>query len=727
MNYIFIKSYLIILLLLSASCIHYAQTCSLKGKVVDEQFNPIPGVNIVIPSTGYGTASDQSGNYEFRNIPSGNYTIEFSAIGFEKHRTEQIVLSENKIIPDIILKTKIIRTDEVVVTAGKYLQKKSELPVSAEILYGNELIEQNFSSIEYAMRYVPGIVMTEDQVSIRGSSGYSRGVGARALFTLDGLPFYTGDTGEIVWEMIPPTEIQRIEIIKGAASSLYGSSAIGGVISAITREVAANPQTIINGFYGFYDKPHYDEWDWSGERRPFNGITLSHSNSFDKFGFNLSLTRLEDLGYRENDFFKKYIGFLKAVYDFTPSSSLTLIANTFNKQRGNFLYWKDSRNALVNSGQVDGDRVETNRYMFGLIFKKVVYDNMVLNIKTNYYRNNFEDNGEPINKSTSHLYRGEVQVNASITESIMLTTGLELVPAKVNSSLFGNPTSFGAGVYAVTDINFNFPLIASLGIRYDYNKLDSLDTYGAVSPKIGFNFQPFNNLIFRTSLGTGFRAPSLAEAFTSTTSSGITIKPNPEIKPESNLTTEIGINFIPANIIELDFAAFHNEYYDMIEAGIDPQDGLAVFENVVRARIQGFEFNTVINLIPGNVKMNFGYTYLWARNIETGTALKYRPRHSFVSGINLNKWNIGLGINFRYSSRVEEIDDDLVNLGIVTDGELRVPVYLTDINLSFKLIFVGLPVEIYLNIKNIFNYNYIELIGNLRPIRNYSLGFNLIL
>jgi outer membrane receptor protein involved in Fe transport len=404
-----------------------------------------------------------------------------------------------------------------------------------------------------------------------------------------------------------------------------------------------------------------------------------------------------------------------------------LIVNTFNKQRGNFLYWKDSRNALVNSGQVDGDRVETNRYMFGLLFKKVVYDNMVLNIKTNYYRNNFEDNGEPINKSTSHLYRGEVQVNASITESIMLTTGLELVPAKVNSSLFGNPTSFGAGVYAVTDINFNFPLIASLGIRYDYNKLDSLDTYGAVSPKIGFNFQPFNNLIFRTSLGTGFRAPSLAEAFTSTTSSGITIKPNPEIKPESNLTTEIGINFIPANIIELDFAAFHNEYYDMIEAGIDPQDGLAVFENVVRARIQGFEFNTVINLIPGNVKMNFGYTYLWARNIETGTALKYRPRHSFVSGINLNKWNIGLGINFRYSSKVEEIDDDLVNLGIVTDGELRVPVYLTDINLSYKLISIGLPAEIYLNIKNIFNYNYVELIGNLRPIRNYSLGFNLIL
>lgn len=722
-----IKLSLIIYFFLAAGNVLYSQTYSIKGRITDQQNNPVPGVNIILLNTTIGTATDLNGNYEIKNLSPGVYGIEFSAIGFERQRRNRVVISNSTLTLNIILKPQAIKTDEVIVTAGKYEQKKSDLPVSTEIIYGAELIERNFSNLEEAMRYVPGITMTEDQVSIRGSSGYGRGVGARALFTLDGIPFYTGDTGEIVWEMVPATEIQRIEVVKGAASSLYGSSAIGGVINAITKDISSTPKTIINGFYGVYDKPHFKEWDWSGERRQFNGMNISHSNSIGAFGFNLSLTRLEDLSYRQDTFTKKYTGFLKAAYRFNPASSITLIANTYNKRGGTFLYWKDSRNALAQSDRVAVTRVETNRYLFGLIYKNLLNDNTALDIKTSYYRNNFEDNDTPSNKSTSHLYRGEVQLNTSLTNSIMLTTGIEMMPSQINSSLFGNPKAFGAGVYAVSDFKFAFPLIASIGLRYDYTKLDSLDASGAISPKLGLNYKLLSNLVFRSSLGTGFRAPSLAEAFTSTSTSGITVKPNPDIKSERNLTFEAGINFLPVDLIEIDVAVFNNEFYDMIEPAVDPSDGFAVFENVVRARIQGFEFNSVIDLIPGNLKMNFGYTYLWARDLEENKALKYRPRHSLTSGVDFTTRGFGVGIYFRYSSKVEEIDDDLINLGIVTDGEMRVPVYVTDAKLSYELISLGLPANIYLNIKNIFNYNYVELIGNLRPIRNFSLGFNLIL
>ena len=132
--------------------------------------------------------------------------------------------------------------------------------------------------MEDALRYVPGINMVDDQISIRGSSGYSRGTGSRVLLALDGLPFYTGDTGETIWEAIPTTEIKRVEIIKGAASSLYGSSAIGGVINAISRDISPYPVTTLNGFTGLYDQPYYQGWNWSGEMRPFNGLTIAHSN-----------------------------------------------------------------------------------------------------------------------------------------------------------------------------------------------------------------------------------------------------------------------------------------------------------------------------------------------------------------------------------------------------------------------------------------------------------------
>ena len=720
------KKILILIFILFAG-LTYSQSYSIAGKVIDQQSNPVPGVNIILLNTTIGTATDLNGNYEIKNLSPGVYGIEFSAIGFERQRRNRVIISNSSVTLNIILKPQAIKTDEVIVTAGKYEQKKSDLPVSTEILYGSELLERNFSNLEDAMRYVPGITMTEDQVSIRGSSGYGRGVGARALFTLDGIPFYTGDTGEIVWEMVPVTQLHRIEIIKGAASSLYGSSAIGGVISGLTGDISETPKTIINAFYGFYDKPHYDEWNWSNSTRPFNGISVTHSQKIEDFGFNLSFQRLEDQGYKRDDFSKKYTGFIKAAHQFTPASSLTLIANTFNKRGGSFLYWKDSRNALVTSDNVDVNRINTNRYLFGLIYKNVLNDKTAMNIKTSYYRNNFEDNGNPSNESTSHLYRGEVQFNISLSNSIMLTTGVEAIPSNVNSSLFGNPSAFSTGVYAVADFTFNFPLITSVGLRYDHTKLDSLDASGAISPKLGLNYKLSNNLIIRSSLGTGFRAPSLAEAFTSTSTSGITVKPNPDIKPENNITFEFGVNYLPIELVEIDLAVFNNEYYDMIEPEIDPTDGLAVFNNVVRARIQGFEFNTILDVIPGNLKAILGYTYLWARDIENNKALKYRPRHSFTGGIDFATRGFGVGIYFRYSSKVEEIDADLVNLGIVTDGELRVPVYITDAKLSYELISLGLAANIYLNIKNIFNYNYVELIGNLRPIRNYSLGFNLIL
>ena len=716
---------ILILIFILFAGLTYSQSYSIAGKVIDQQSNPVPGVNIILLNTTIGTATDLNGNYEIKNLTPGIYGIEFSAIGFERQRRNRVVISNKSVTLNIVLKPQAIKTDEVIVTAGKYEQKKSDLPVSTEILYGSELLERNFSNLEDAMRYVPGITMTEDQVSIRGSSGYGRGVGARALFTLDGIPFYTGDTGEIVWEMIPVTQIHRIEIIKGAASSLYGSSAIGGVISGLTGDISETPKTIINAFYGFYDKPHFDEWNWSNGTRPFNGISVSHSQKIQDFGFNLSFQRLEDQGYKRDDFSKKYTGFIKAAYQFNPSSSLSLIANTYNKRGGSFLYWKDSRNALVTSDNVDINRVNTNRYLFGLIYKNVLNDNTAMNIKTSYYRNNFEDNGNPSNESTSHLYRGEVQFNISLSNSIMLTTGVEAIPSNVNSSLFGNPSAFSTGAYVVTDFTFNFPLITSVGLRYDYTKLDSLDASGAISPKLGLNYKLLSNLVLRSSIGTGFRAPSLAEAFTSTVTSGLIIEPNPDIKSEYNLTLESAINYLPIDLIELDIAVFNNEYYDMIEPSVDTTSGNIKFQNVVRSRIQGFEFNTVLDIIPGNLKVNLGYSYLWSRDIENKMALKYRPRHNFTSGIDFATRGFGVGIYFRYSSRIEEIDNEL--LRIVTDGELRVPVYVADVKLSYELISIGIPANIFFNAKNIFNYNYVELIGNLRPIRNYSLGFNLIL
>ncbi len=703
------------------------QSYSIKGTITDTLNNPLHYVNVTIIGTGYGNASDINGRYEISNLNAGTYSIKFSAIGYTTYTIENLVVSDSSLKINIVLKEEIIESEEVVVTSGKYEQKKSELPISAEIIAGTEFLERNFTDMEDALRYVPGINMVDDQISIRGSSGYSRGAGSRVLLALDGLPFYTGDTGETIWEAIPVTELKRVEIIKGAASSLYGSSAIGGVVNAISRDIATRPTTTINGFAGFYDKPYYNVWDWSGELRPFNGLTLAHSNTFGKFGINISFSRLESLSYKKNDYSKKYIGFLKMLYSFTPTSSLTLIANTLNKRAESFIYWKDSRNTLVPPDNTLGEKIETNRYLLGLIYKSVIGTKVYYRINASYYLNDWKDNFTPMNESTSNLFRGEIQVNTSLSNRIILVTGIEGYTSNVNSTIFGNPDSHSYGAYALLDINFKFPLFLSLGLRYDYTKLDSLEGSNALSPKLGLNYKLTEKIIVRSSLGSGFRAPTLAEAFTTTSASGIRIKPNPNLQSESNLTFEVGVNYEIIRQLNIDFAVFHNEYYDMIEASVDPTDNKVRFDNVIRARIQGFETSTLIQIIPNEMTFTIGYTYLWARDLENNIALKYRPRHTLYSGFDWRKWNFDLGINFRYWSKIEEIDDELVNLGIIKDGELRVPVFATDFRAAYNFRELGLPIDVYLNIKNLTNYNYIELIGNLSPIRNYSLGFNWVI
>ncbi len=705
----------------------FAQNFSIKGTVKDVEGNPLIGANVILMETNFGAATDLNGRYNINNLKPGRYTVEFSMVGFERRTFPNIIINNSSVEVDALLQQKVIESEQVIITAGKYEQKKRELTVSADVIPADELDKKNYTNLKDALQFVPGVNMVEDQVSIRGSSGYSRGAGTRVLVAIDGIPFYTGDTGEIIWEILPVNEIQKVEVIKGAASSLYGSSALGGVINIITKGISQQPQTYVKLLGGAYDKPAYSQWEWTNSLRAFNSQTISHSNRINKLGFTISLTRIANSGYKFNGDYNRFIGYFKGIYNFSPTSSLTLFANTLNQRSGYFIYWKDSRNALV---PPDGDRnreVKANRYMGGLLFKNVLADNLLLNVRSSYYRTNWNDQSTSENISTADLFRTEIQTNYDFSDNLILVSGIEGTAAKVNSNIFGNPSAFGFGIYSQADFKFSFPLKISGGFRYDFSKLDSLKAAGAFSPKIGLNYQVNQKLSFRANIGAGFRAPSLAEAFTSTTASGLTVKPNPNLKPESNISAEVGINYQPDKIFQFDAALFQNEFYDFIEPGIDPKDGKAFFENVTRARIQGFEVNTNYNLFSDKLILSLNYTYLWARDIQTNTPLKYRPRHQATAGLSYNFSNFEIGSSFRYASKVEKMDFELADLGIIKDGRNYADVYLLDLNASFNLLPAGFPAKLNFNANNVLNYNYVELIANLAPIRNYSLSVEFLL
>ena len=373
-----------------------------------------------------------------------------------------------------------------------------------------------------------------------------------------------------------------------------------------------------------------------------------------------------------------------------------------------------------------GELINSDRTILGMNFNHIINDKLSVSFIPSVYISYWSDQTESSNKSSSKLYRSELRANYKLASNTNIITGAEFQFNHVTSNIFGNRTANIIGLFSQVDYKIIEPLNLSFGLRYDNSNLTDLDKENSVSPKFGINYKLNDNTYLRASVGKGFRAPSLAEAFTSTTLSGLTVIPNPNLKSETSYTYEAGINHNFYDIVTFDFTVFNNEYYDMIEIEFNPFDGKAFFNNLTRARIQGVDLSTVTNLFAQKLTFNLSYTYLWPRDIEENLVLKYRSRHTAIAGLNFKHDIFEAGIDFRFLSRVEKIDDELVNLGTVPDGNKRVNIYVLDARIGAHLFNYNIPCRLFLNVNNLLNYNYVELIGNIAPLRNYSLNAEFI-
>ena len=707
-----------ILILILPFAIVYPQTGKLTGRVLTESARPVIGANVIIQGTSIGAAADENGFFEIDNVEPGNYQLLVSAVGFEK-RSLNIAFSRTSKPITIILRSTVIETEQIVVSAGKYEQKKEDLTVSTTVIHPEYIDKQNFLTFDDMLRTITGVQMNLEQVSIRGSSGYSKGVGARVLVALNGIPLYAGDNGDVVWELIPVSDIERVEIIKGPASSLYGSSAIGGVINIITKTAVKSPVTRFRTYYGLYDSPSHDIWKWNESPRTFYGAEVTHSSSLEKLGYTVSFKKFDNMSYRQNDFNKKYLGYVKLNYQLTDKNSLTFFADYLNMNRGNFLYWKDSRNALVPKDEDNGNIVKSERFFSGLIYNHNFNENFNAELKASYYRTRFDGYGLSITSSLANLMRGEALTNYKVSDKFTLTNGTEISFSDVTSDIFSNTNFFGSGIYSQAEYKGIENTVLSIGIRGDYIKVDSLDGAFALTPRAGINYKLDKNVILRTSIGTGFRAPTPAEIFTSTSiTGGLSVKGNTDLKAETSVSTEFGINYIVENSFDIDAAIFFTKYKNYIEPNI-VGDGIQ-FLNVPNAEVFGFECGVQFQLIENFIDTKFGYMYLWARDPDKNIALKYRPRHSLTANLTAHFASLETGINFHFQSKFEQIDN--LTTTLVVDGDKHVPIYVTDLMFGYNTIWGSIPAKVFLNVKNVFNYNYVEFTGNLSPIRNYSLS-----
>ncbi len=715
--------------------ISLAQNGTLRGVVrSDEDGSPLLGVSVSVHGTLLGSTTNTQGEFALQRVPPGLFTLEVSMVGFATKKVVNVRVAKDSISTITILLTpQPVQTQPVVITAAKHEQNIQDVPTTVAVMGAEMIRTRNIITMDEALRYIPGVNMTQWQINIRGSSGYARGIGSRVLVLLDGIPYLTGDTGEIIFESIPVMSIDRVEVVKGAGSALYGSNALGGVINIITKEVESQPVTVIKTFLSVYDRPLYDEWKWSSVTRGQAGLYLTHTQRFDKLTLALSANRTVDDGYRENDYARRLNFYAKAGYEFSPFTRWTLSTNFYSHRTGSFLFWRDIYHALQPQEDQLGEWVKTTRVNVSSDFKTFLTEDLSFTFKSMWYRTDWEDNVGNINgvgnKSLANLFVNEVQIETQIHPQHYLTAGIEGRIDKVDANIFGKRSGGGGAFYIQDEYAIMTSLHVTAGARYDYQKIDSLSAFSRFNPKLGLTATLSEGIIVRASAGSGFRVPTVGETFTVTSAGGLTIIPNPSLQPERSLSIEIGLNARIVSDVAVDCALFQNEFWDMIEPRFVVIGGKSFgqFNNVTRARILGGEVHLQSSLFHNLLKAELAYTYVYPRDLTLNDLLKYRPRHVLMAGFDATIGSFSAGIDFRFISKIDRIDREFVTLNIVKDGDLRVPIYVTDARLMFDGSHYGIPARITFNAYNIFQYYYVELIGNIAPVRRFTLTVEALL
>ena len=256
---------LLVIMLTMMQAVLLAQEGYINGQVLDVEEQPLVGVTVLNRNSGDGTATDLDGYFRL-SVNAGD-EIQFRYVGYEP----QIITVNKGDDPNWVVSMvqQVGKLYEVVVTGSKYEKAIGEETVSIEVL-GPQLIESsNNVTIESSIQKIPGVNVIDGQANIRGGSGYSYGAGSRVLLLMDDIPLLTADAALANWNFVPMENIGQIEVIKGAASALYGSSALNGIINVRTAYPLAEPETRITMFSGIYDSPSDTAQRWWGNDIPF--------------------------------------------------------------------------------------------------------------------------------------------------------------------------------------------------------------------------------------------------------------------------------------------------------------------------------------------------------------------------------------------------------------------------------------------------------------------------
>ncbi len=459
------------------------------------------------------------------------------------------------------------KLDEVVISATRSETSVFDAPQSVTVVSEEEIMASPFERIEDILRYTVGFQNFSHYGTQTGgvSSHFSlRGVGRnRTLMLLDGVPLndnFSNSIAWVAWGLIPKESIARIEIVRGPTSAAYGSEALGGVVHIITKKPAEKRETSLKLTAGSEDT---------------YGGTAFHSQTISRFGYLLSG------GYEESDGFymvdpegiedytlRRYRevgkGLGKMTYALGDRTDLSLSALYYQHEmgKGREFFYDDLQMDQYRMGLTHrGDRMDWSGLVYLNRAEKTAYQDKVDNATGSYNPDREETFPE------NQVWGAEIQNTAHLFSRLTLTTGLayKRIAMDYEEDYLNSDRDVGASgrqeslspFLDMTATFINEKLVVNAGIRYDYvrnfdgrswnsntnfNEEYDSRTWDNVSPKAGIVFHPDGVSSLRTSIGTGFRAPSLFDQYKlHVRGGGTSVRiPNPDLDPEEIVTWDIG-------------------------------------------------------------------------------------------------------------------------------------------------------------------------------------------
>lgn len=575
----------------------FGQTGKIVGKVRDNKGEALIGASVIFKKDiTIGATTDENGNYVLE-VPVGKSTLICRYTGMIPDTLFVTVIADQTVNVDIVLNSVVVELKDVEVKVGKFDKPFEDQTVSMEVIKPQIIENKNTRSIETALDQTPGLNILDGEPQIRGGSGFTFGVGSKVAVIVDDMPMLSGDAGRPEWGFIPVENIHQIEVIKGAASVLSGSSALSGSVHIRTAYPKAKPLTKINVYSGAYSKPSVEGADWWEDYPGIHGVNFLHSRMIN----NLDVVIGGNLNYDHG-----YIG---------PPSTDSLVATMFPDTISNFTERQlTSQRARLNFNlRYRSKKIKGLNYGMNGNFM-LAHTNMAfawLNDTTGLYsaypgavflQDQFIFNVDPyINFFTStegkHAFRTRIlhsdnemtanQSNRATTlygdymfqKSYPQLKGLDFIGGITSTftnsfaNIYvgsGSPENQLLNISAYTQLEskINKTLNLSAGGRLEYFSLN--DSITAMKPifRAGTSLKIYQETYLRASYGQGYRFPTITERFIKTGVGNMGVFPNPDLKPESSWNAEVGVKQglkFGKIFGYLDLAGFWQEYQNTIE------------------------------------------------------------------------------------------------------------------------------------------------------------------